>query len=404
MASARPLARLTAIIGAGALAASLAACGTSSSDPSTTASTSSGPIKVGQTIGITGPAGAYGKAKNDGQKAWLQYVNDNGGVNGRPIELTTLDDGLDVATAVSNARTLVSQDMVAILNGNGGGSVDALVPVLEQAKVPFLFPAKSSTGWIDTPSPYAFGIIPTWRDQASAIITEAFKRTGPGSVYLVATPSVDLDPVVAVAKAATESGGGKWLGNNAVPFGTSNVTPFALQAAADRPDYILFQSAPAETTKIVASLTESGSLPAKGILALSSLPGATFLQATTAKAQDLVLSISAVAPPSDQAAKPCVDALAKYAPSVEPQIVNIVGCLEIQLLTEGLKRIDGDITPESVQKVFNSMTKVSLSELIPPVSFSPENHMGMQVAPAVEIKNGEWVAAGTLAVPVVRKP
>lgn len=408
MASVRPLIRLSGIIGAGVLAGSLVACGSSAGGSGTAGDSSSSktaasndPIKVGQTLGLTGPAGAYGKAIADAQSAWIKYTNAHGGVNGRPIALTNLDDGLDPAKAVANARTLVSQGSVAILDGDGAGSIDALVPVLANAKVPFLFPAKSSNSWVDTPSPYTFAIVPTFRDQELAIIKEAFKRTGPGSVYLVATQSPETDAVIAAAKSATQAGGGQWLGNNVVPFGASNVTPFALQAAAGHPDYVLFESAPAETTKITAALTQSGQLPKKGILGLTSMPGETFTSGTTSAAQKLVLSISTATPPSDEVAKPCVDALAQYSPSTKPDMVSVAGCLEADLLVNTLKRVEGAITPASVHATLDAINNVELSKLIPPVSFSPTNHMGMHAAPVVTIENGVWVSSGTVDVPVV---
>src|SRR5690606_30723675 len=70
---------------------------------------------VGVTGAITGPAaGTYAPAV-EGIRAYVEHVNRNGGVNGRPIRLIIADDQGQASRAAANARKLLTQDNVVLL-------------------------------------------------------------------------------------------------------------------------------------------------------------------------------------------------------------------------------------------------------------------------------------------------
>ncbi|WP_432841579.1 ABC transporter substrate-binding protein [Dactylosporangium sp. CA-092794] len=126
---------------AGVAAASalvLAACG--SSDDKTTgggggSTSSSDPIKITMITG-TGP-GTPGAEGIPGAKAAVSDVNDNGGVNGRKLELTVCDAKADANLAGACARTAVGdKDQVATVGNALYGYTDQQYAVQNQAKMP----------------------------------------------------------------------------------------------------------------------------------------------------------------------------------------------------------------------------------------------------------------------------
>lgn len=96
-------------------------------------------IKIGQTLPYSGPASAYsqlGKA----EAAYFNYLNDNGGINGRKIKFISLDDGYSPPKAVELTRMLVEQEEVAFIFGVLGTAINtATRRYLNQKKVPQLF-------------------------------------------------------------------------------------------------------------------------------------------------------------------------------------------------------------------------------------------------------------------------
>jgi ABC-type branched-subunit amino acid transport system substrate-binding protein len=75
------------------------------------------PIVVGQSAALTGPQAGFGTAMRDGINAALHAANRSGGVNGRAIQLLSLDDQGDKARTEANCATLAANQQVVGLAG-----------------------------------------------------------------------------------------------------------------------------------------------------------------------------------------------------------------------------------------------------------------------------------------------
>jgi branched-chain amino acid transport system substrate-binding protein len=75
------------------------------------------PIVVGQSAALTGPQAGFGTAMRDGIQAALLTVNRGGGVNGRPVQLLSLDDQGDKARTEANVEQLTGNAKVMALTG-----------------------------------------------------------------------------------------------------------------------------------------------------------------------------------------------------------------------------------------------------------------------------------------------
>src|SRR5579863_5458683 len=71
-------------------------------------------IKIGQTMPYSGPASAYGIIGRT-ELAYFKMINEQGGVNGRKLNLISLDDGYSPPKTVEQVRRLVEQEQVAFL-------------------------------------------------------------------------------------------------------------------------------------------------------------------------------------------------------------------------------------------------------------------------------------------------
>ena len=96
-------------------------------------------IKMGQTMPYSGPASAYGVIGRT-EAAYFKMINEQGGVNGRKINLISLDDGYSPPKTVEQTRRLVEQEEVALIfNGLGTAPNSAVRDYLNENKVPQLF-------------------------------------------------------------------------------------------------------------------------------------------------------------------------------------------------------------------------------------------------------------------------
>jgi branched-chain amino acid transport system substrate-binding protein len=124
----------------------VAACGSSSSGAvATDVGITSDSILLGNTIAQSGPAAAYGTIAN-AEQAYFTYINNQGGVNGRKIKFTVLDDAYNPAQAVPLTKQLVEQNQVfAMFSGLGTQTQTAVRDYLNTQKVPQLFVATGAT-------------------------------------------------------------------------------------------------------------------------------------------------------------------------------------------------------------------------------------------------------------------
>ena len=102
-------------------AITLAACtssnGNSTGNGTTSADDTSGPITIGASLSLTGQFDVDGKAFDRGYKLWAADVNAAGGIDGRKVKLTIIDDGSSINQAVTNYQTLIGTDHVDLAFG-----------------------------------------------------------------------------------------------------------------------------------------------------------------------------------------------------------------------------------------------------------------------------------------------
>ncbi|MBO0772843.1 MAG: ABC transporter substrate-binding protein [Actinobacteria bacterium] len=158
----RPSRLLPATAAAAAIALAAAGCGSGggSSGGTSGGTTASAPgitahqILIGSHQPLTGPAAPGYSEIAPAANAYFQYVNAHGGVNGRKIKYTYLDDGYDPSKTVSDVHQLILQDNVyAIFDGLGTPTHLAAVSFINSSKVPDPFVASGCDCW-NQPSKY----------------------------------------------------------------------------------------------------------------------------------------------------------------------------------------------------------------------------------------------------------
>ena len=118
-------------------------------------------IKIGQTFPYSGPASGYGTVAR-AEAAYFKMINEKGGVNGRKLNLISLDDGYSAPKTVEQTRRLIEQDGVAFTFQSFGGFTNLAVrPYLNANKVPQLFVA-AGADQLDDPQnfPWTIGFNP----------------------------------------------------------------------------------------------------------------------------------------------------------------------------------------------------------------------------------------------------
>ena len=125
-----------AVLGTALLGSVFAGCGSKESGDT---------IKVGANFELTGNVANYGNATIEGLQLAIEEANEAGGINGKKIELVSVDDKSEAAESINAATKLISDDDVKIIVGPATtGLVLAETQTAMDAKVPIIAPCATS--------------------------------------------------------------------------------------------------------------------------------------------------------------------------------------------------------------------------------------------------------------------
>jgi branched-chain amino acid transport system substrate-binding protein len=118
---------------------------------------SSGPIKIGTSLPLTGEFSQPGKAAEQGYQVWREMINADGGLLGRDVELVIKDDASNQNTIVADYNALISQDKVDLLVGSYSSLLNLPASaVAERNQMLFVEPAGGSPKMFERGFKYLF--------------------------------------------------------------------------------------------------------------------------------------------------------------------------------------------------------------------------------------------------------
>ncbi len=133
-------------------------------------------ITLGQTMAYSGPASAYG-AFGKAEAAYMQMVNDQGGIHGRKIKLISLDDGYLPPRSIEQTRRLVEQDNVFFIFAPLGTASNVVIrKYLNDHKIPQIFATSGIASFGDNKRfPWTIGWQPTYEIEGQIFIKYLLK-------------------------------------------------------------------------------------------------------------------------------------------------------------------------------------------------------------------------------------
>ena len=118
--------------------------------------TPTGPIKIGVSTMLTGDWAALGNNIVNAAKLAVTDINDSGGINGRKIELTIEDSGLDSKSGLSAAQKLIDVDGIRyVIGGTSSNGTMAAAPIANQSHSIYMTPVTGGSN-IDNAGEYIF--------------------------------------------------------------------------------------------------------------------------------------------------------------------------------------------------------------------------------------------------------
>jgi len=335
---------------------------------------SAGRIVLGQSAALSGPAAALGLRFREGAMLHFERLNAKGGVNGRQIDLQSLDDGYEPDRCAENTRKLIEGGAFALFGYIGTPTSLAALPLATQAKTPFFAPFTGAEALRAPFNRYAFHVRASYYDETAEIVRQTtaigIKRIG----VFYQNDSYGKAGLEGVTRAL------KPLGLEPAGLGTVERNTIDVDAAvkaimAGKPDAIVQISAYKSCAAFIRAARKAGfggtfyNVSFVGTKALADELGAD--------ARGVVVSQVVPFPftPSSQVAGEYLAAgKAAQGDKFEPNYSSMEGFVAARTFAEGLKRAGANAGTDGLITGLESLRDLNLGGFF--VDFSPTRHTG----------------------------
>ncbi len=378
------------IVAAGTMAAAI------SSFSAMTAARAADTIKIGSVLSVTGPASFLGDPEDKTLKMYVDKINAAGGVDGKKIELVVYDDGGDANKARTFATRLIEDDkVVAMVGGSTTGTTMAMIPVFEEAQIPFI----SFAGAVEIIDPVRKFVFKTPHTDKMACekIFENIKQRNFTKIAMISgtdgfgasmrAQCVKVAPTYDVQIVTEETYGPRDSDMTAQLTKIKN-TP-GIQAVVNPG----FGQGPAIVTRNYAQLGMS----ATPLYQSHGVASKSFIELAGAAAEGVRLPAAALLvgdklPDSDPQKKVVVDYKATYESTAKQPVSTFGGHAYdgLSILVAAMDRANSSDPKKVRDEIENTKEFVGTGGI---VTMSPTDHLGLDLSAfrMLEVKGGDWV-------------
>jgi branched-chain amino acid transport system substrate-binding protein len=363
-------------------------------------------IKIGQTMPYSGPVSAFG-ALGKGEVGYFKMLNERGGINGRKINLISLDDGYAPPKTVEQTRRLVESDEVALIFSSIGTAHNtAIAKYLQSKNIPQLFIGSGASKFADIAQyPQAtLGVQGPFRYEARLYARYALARN-PNAKFAVISQNDDFgrDYLLGLKDA---------LGDRydqlvtAVTYEVQDPTIDSqiVKLKASGADVFVIAASPKFAAQSIRKAFEIGWRPMT-FLSNVAVWVSTVMEPAGLEAGVGILSTAYVKDPDDPAWKddPGVkgwrEFMIKYVPEADLHDTNYVNSYNSAMALEAvLKACGDDLSTENILKQAFAIKDLELPMLLPgiKVNTSPTDHMPVEQMQFMRFNGKTWERFGDL--------
>ncbi len=331
-------------------------------------------ILIGQSVPLSGANKDLGEDIRNGALAYFKKVNEAGGVNGRRIEMVTLDDGNVVQRAGENTQRLIEERRVFALFGYASATLSRpALPHVEKYQVPFLAPFTGADP-MRVFNRYVYNMRASYADELEKIV-DHYSLFGIKRFAIVHYDDVvGNENFTAVDRALKKR----------------NLAAVAVAAFKDRakpdidvgvkavlkgnPEVVILTTLYKASSDFIKLARKSGSTAQ---MVSNSFPGSTPLAKELGKEGAGVAIAQVVPPPSKQS----VPVVAEYRLAIEKQLgrkeysfTSLEAYIAAKVTVEAIRRAGPKLTRESFMQALDNLSNYDTGGYM--VGFTPTNHNG----------------------------
>ena len=355
-------------------------------------------IKLGQTVPYSGPASAfssYGRMMT----GYFQMVNEAGGINGRKINLISLDNAFSPPKAIEQTRKLVEDDGVLADVGTVGTTPNvAIQKYLNGAKVPHIFISAGGRRFADPKSfPWSVPMYPGFemegktfgqyilKHKPDAKVGVLYQNDDYGKDFLTGLKAALGDKAKIVAEVAYEI---------TEPTIDSQIVRLKDSGA----DTLLYFSTPKFTAQGLRKVKETNWTPLQFLASPTNSVKTVLEPAGFDNAQGIITTqftkqAGDPAWANDPEVKEYVEFMKKWVPSDNPgDFVALSGYIIAQGIAQAIKQCGDDLTRENILKQATSMRGAHFKMMLPGIQLNttPEDYAPYQSLRMAKFEGSSW--------------
>jgi branched-chain amino acid transport system substrate-binding protein len=363
-------------------------------------------IRIGQTMPYSGPVSAFG-ALGKGEVGYFRMLNERGGINGRKVDLISLDDGYAPPKTVEQTRRLVEGDEVALIFSSIGTAHNTAIAKYLQAKnIPQLFLASGASKFADIAQfPQAtVGVQAPFRYEARLYARYALAKN-PNAKFAVISQNDDFgrDYLAGLKDVLGE----KY--DSIVTASTYEVTDPTIDSQivklkASGADVFVIAATPKFAAQAIRKAFEVGWRPMT-FLSNTAVWISTVMIPAGVEAGTGIISTAYVKDPDDPAwkddagVKAWREFMSKYVPEADQHDTNYVNAYNSTMALEAvLKACGDDLSTENILKHAYAIHDLELPMLLPGIKINtgPTDHIPVDQMQFMRFNGQSWERFGEL--------
>ncbi len=361
-------------------------------------------IKIGQTMPYSGPASAYGTI-GKAEVAYFKMINEQGGVNGRKINLISLDDAYTPPKTVEQIRRLVEQEDVAfIFQSLGTASNTAVQKYLNAKKVPQLFVATGASKWGDPEHfHWTMGWQPDYRTEAR-IYAKYILKNKPDSKIAVFYQNDDFgkDYLIGLKEGLGDKAAKMIVTEVSYETSDPTVDSQVVSLQASGADTLVSAPTPKFAAQEIRKVYDIGWKPTHFMSNVAISVGAVLQPAGPEKAVGMISAAYAKDPTDpnfkdDAGMKQWREFMAKYYPEGDlTDAGNVYGYGVAMTLVQVLKQCGNDLSRENVMKEAANLKNFEVPILLPGIKLNtgPKDYYPIEQMQLEKWDGKTWVLFG----------
>jgi branched-chain amino acid transport system substrate-binding protein len=361
-------------------------------------------IKLGQSTPLSGPASAFGAGAGRAVVGYFEMLNAQGGINGRKISFTQLDNAYSAPKAVEQSRKLIEDVGVLAEVGTIGTAPNvAIQKYLNSKQVPQLFITAGGRRFNDPKAfPWTVPLYPDFETEGR-VVAKYIAKAKPDAKIGVLYQNDDYGKdYLKGLRAGLGTKAAQIIAAVSYELADPTIDSQIVQLKAAGIDTLIEQSSSKAAAQSIRKVYELKWNPLH-VIGGSTASVETILKPAGLEASKGLVTTQFLKQPGDPAwaddeeVKAYKTFLKKYAPSANPDDYSVlVAYMNVHAVTLALKKCGDELTRENLIRQATSLHGERLPMMLPGISISmhPEDYTPFKTL-RIAIFDGEsWTLAG----------